>query len=256
MKKTKKIESKKNIFSVYGLNGTRNILNAKTIEILFIDLMIDSKADKSNEILNKIQKIKSKIRRYSKQHFLKKYKSKRTQGIVIYFRGNFIKNLPNYLNFSNKFCLLALDNLEDPQNLGQVIRTSECAGIDGIIIPANKAVQLTESVLQVSQGAFLHVPIFICKNLKYEITKFKRKGLFIIGFENSIKAQSWYEINFCKPTLIVIGSEGFGIRKEILNICNIKATIPMSGKINSLNVSSATSAILFERQRQLSKINL
>tara|TARA_B100000029_G_scaffold20952_3_gene21229 strand:- start:4852 stop:5619 length:768 start_codon:yes stop_codon:yes gene_type:complete len=255
MNKTKKILPKNNIFSIYGLNGTKNILNQKKIKIIFVDLMIGGKAEKSNKIINKIQKIKSKIRRLPKQQFLKKYKSKRTQGIVIHFKGNFVTSLPNFSKFSNKFCLLTLDNLEDPQNLGQIIRTSECAGIDGIIIPSNKSVQLTESVFQVSQGAFLNIPIFICKNLKNEIIKLKQKGLFIVGLENSIKALPWYEINFLKPTLIVIGSEGFGIRKEILNICNIKATIPMSGKINSLNVGSAASAILFERQRQLLKIN-
>ena len=147
--------------------------------------------------------------------------------------------------------MLLLDRITDPQNLGQIIRTAECANITGLLLPEHQSVKLTDSVLQVSQGAFVHLPIFRCGNLHQQLREFKNDNFWIIGVENSIKACSWYELDFKRKVVIVMGSEGKGIRPIIVKTCDELITIPMKGRLNSLNVSSATAAILFERQRQL-----
>ena len=147
-----------------------------------------------------------------------------------------------------------VDNLEDPQNLGQIIRTAECANITGFLLPEHQSVQLTDAVLQVSQGAFVHLPIFHCGNLHQKLQALKKEGFWIIGVENSVKAMSWHELDYKRKMVLVMGSEGKGIRPLIIKACDELITIPMQGKLNSLNVSSATSAILFERLRQLSLI--
>ena len=105
-----------------------------------------------------------------------------------------------------------------------------------------------------SQGAFVHLPIFQCGNLHQKLRTLKKEGFWIIGVENSVKAMSWYEMDYKRKLVLVMGSEGKGIRPVILKTCDELLTIPMHGKLNSLNVSSATSAILFERLRQLSRI--
>ena len=148
---------------------------------------------------------------------------------------------------------LVIDNIEDPQNLGQIIRTAECANISGLLLPEHQSVQLTDAVLQVSQGAFIHLPIYKCGNLHHYLRTLKKEGFWIIGVENSIKSKNWYELNYKRKLVLVLGSEGKGIRPIIIKTCDELITIPMKGNINSLNVSSATSVILFERQRQLSK---
>ena len=96
--------------------------------------------------------------------------------------------------------------------------------------------------------------IFIENNLTNTIKYLKSKGFWIVGLENSINAQHWYEIDYKGKVVIVLGSEGRGIRKLVKESCDFLATIPMEGKTNSLNVSAALSAILFERHRQILKI--
>ena len=144
--------------------------------------------------------------------------------------------------------------MEDPQNLGQIIRTAECAKISGILLPKHQSVQLTDSVLQVSQGAFVHLPIYRCGNLHQQLRILKKEGFWVIGVENSVNTLSWYELDYKRKLVLVMGSEGKGIRPVIIKTCDELITIPMHGKLNSLNVSSATSIILFERIRQLSPL--
>jgi 23S rRNA (guanosine2251-2'-O)-methyltransferase len=146
---------------------------------------------------------------------------------------------------------MAMDNVEDPQNLGQIIRTAECAGLDGILIPEHGNVQITNSVLQVSQGAFMHLPLYTCGNLHQQLRNLKSQGFWIVGVENSIQAKDWYDLDYKRKIVIVMGSEGKGIRPVIINICDEVLTIPMQGKVNSLNVSAAVSVVLFERHRQM-----
>ena len=118
------------------------------------------------------------------------------KGIVISFTGykpyNFIKYNEDTLNQ----CYIIIDQMSDPQNLGQIIRTSECAGIDGIILPQHGSVHITDTVLQVSQGAFIHSKIFIVNNLTQMIKEMQDNGFWIVGVENSIDAKNWHQIDF------------------------------------------------------------
>ena len=247
-------KKKQGIYHIHGLNGCSNIIQEKKLNIIRIDLMVGGNAEKKKWI-NNLKEIKSyQIHRMPKDQFLKKYPGKRTQGIVISFRGEIMKKVPSFTTLDNNKCILVIDNLEDPQNLGQIIRTAECANITGLLLPEHQSVQLTDAVLQVSQGAFVHLPIFRCGNLHQELRTLKKEGFWIIGVENSVKAMSWHQLDYKRKLVLVMGSEGKGIRPVILKVCDELITIPMHGKLNSLNVSSATSAILFERLRQLSHL--
>ncbi|MGY8751797.1 MAG: TrmH family RNA methyltransferase, partial [Fidelibacterota bacterium] len=106
--------------------------------------------------------------------------------------------------------------------------------------------------IQVSQGAFTQIPIYQVSNLHQTITNLKDEDFWVIAMENSLKAKEWYKIDYSGKILIIIGSEGRGIKKLLLEKSDFKATIPMEGKTNSLNVSAAVSAVIFERLRQIS----
>jgi len=147
---------------------------------------------------------------------------------------------------------LVLDRIEDPQNLGQIIRTSVCAGVDAIMIPKHDSCKITDTVIQVSQGAFSEVPIYQVSNLNQSLEQLKGDGYWTVALENSLNAKDWHKIDYKGKIAIVVGSEGRGIKKIILDNCDFQTTIPMQGNINSLNVSAAVSAVLFERLRQLS----
>ncbi len=248
MKKNKKIFSPNMVF---GINGCLNVFKAKKLEIISIHLMIDSNADKNKLINQYCKKNPEKIHKIHKKDFLNRYSKLRTQGIVVLFTGKLYKEIPNFSKVKSKQCLLILDNIEDPQNFGQIIRTAECAGVDGIVIPENNSVDLTNTAIQISQGAFVHIPIYKCININRTIDDLKKQGFWIVGFENSINARDWYDLDYNEKIVLIFGSEGRGIRKKTIDRCDFLATIPMQGNISSLNVSASISAVVFERLRQI-----
>jgi len=238
-----------NIHTLIGINNAISILKCSLFSIINIDLMLNSKAEKNDE-LQKLIKNKN-VNEIKKNQFFQKYPEGRTQGIGITFSGNIVRQkIPNFTKEKN-VCILVLDQIEDPQNFGQIIRTAECGGVDGIVFPRHHSVSITDTVLQVSQGAFTNMPLYEVTNLRNEFKKLKDSDFWIVGVENSIDAKSWYDIEYSGRIVIVLGSEGKGIRKMVLEECDFHATIPMQGEVNSLNVSAAASAILFERIRQL-----
>jgi 23S rRNA (guanosine2251-2'-O)-methyltransferase len=242
-----------NIYSIHGINNCMSLLNSSlniNIESITVNKSIKSLQFKAlNEILNNK---KYNISYLDGNTFSNKYIHKHTQGIVINFSYDFYLDLFSKSDFLKNECLLMLDQINDPQNLGQIIRTSECAGINGIILPENNSVKITNTVLQVSQGAFVSTKIYMQTNLRSTIDYLKSKGFWIVGIENGVDAKQWYELDYSGKIVFILGSEGKGIRQLIKKNCDFLATIKMNGTIDSLNVSAATSVILFERQRQLS----
>ena len=238
-------------YRVYGLNGAQEVLNANHYPINCIDIKSSSPAEKDQKISRLLENYKSKVNILNADTFAIKYNDLRTQGIVVSFDGQIKKQLPQFKD-DKDIALLLGDQITDPQNLGQIIRTAECSGIDGLIIPDRGSAQITDSVLQVSQGAFISLPIYSCGNVQQTLQQFKNEGFWIIGIENDSNGKIWHEIDYSGKVIIVVGSEGKGIRQLVKHNCDFMATIPMKGKINSLNVSAAVSAILFERQRQIS----
>jgi 23S rRNA (guanosine2251-2'-O)-methyltransferase len=209
-------------------------------------------AEKDAHIKDLLKNNDLNVNRMERAAFSLKYPKKRTQGIVIIFRKKPTAALPSLSSIEGDFCILALDRVEDPQNLGQIIRTAECAGIDGILITRYGSSGVTEAVLQVSQGAFCHLPVYESVNLNQALAKLKKAGFWIVGVENGIAAaQDWHSIDLTGKIVLVLGSEGKGIRRLILDSCDFIASIPMQGAIDSMNVSAAASAIVFERLRQL-----
>jgi len=240
-------------YTVYGLNGVKSILESGRYSINKIILSDNFDLNKFSykNLLNK--KYANKLLILNKNEFQNKYENLRTQGIVITFSYKLSSDFPIDIEKINDGCYVILDSIKDPQNLGQIIRTSECAGADGIIIPERRSVNITSTVLQVSQGAFCNLNIIISKNIKYLINELKENDYWVIGIENSINSKNWYEIDMKGKVAFVFGSEGEGMRPLIRKYCDHMATIPMVGTINSLNISATVSAILFERNRQILK---
>ena len=238
-------------YRIYGLNGAQEVLRSGHYSINHIDIKSRSAAEKHQVISRLLKNHKSKVNIIDSKKFGIKYNDFRTQGIVVSFEGQIKKQLPQF-NEDKDIGLLLCDQITDPQNLGQIIRTAECSGIDGLIIPDRGNAQITNSVLQVSQGAFASLPIYSCGNVQQTLKRLKDEGFWIIGVENDSNGKIWHEIDYSGKIVIVFGSEGKGIRQLVKYNCDYIATIPMQGKINSINVSAAVSAILFERQRQIS----
>ena len=138
--------------------------------------------------------------------------------------------------------IVMLDHLEDPHNFGAIIRTCEALGIDGIIIPNDRAVGITGTVIKTSAGAITYTTIVRVPNLANTIEKLKKNGFWIVGTD--MQGENYTKIDYNMPTCLVIGNEGKGMSKIIKDNCDFVATIPMTGQINSLNASVSCGIIL------------
>lgn len=144
---------------------------------------------------------------------------------------------------------IILDCIEDPRNFGAILRVADAAGIHGIVIQSHRSVTLGSEVAKVSAGAVEYVPVSMVANIKHAIYEMKKKGITIVGTEAGAEKIAW-DLNFKVPLAIVIGSEGRGLRKTVSKSCDVLASLPMQGKINSLNVSVAAGIFAFEILRQ------
>ena len=238
-------------FLIYGLNNAKALLSSKKYKIISVNILLDSIASKDKSLIKKISSLNLDIQYLNKNQYNMKYNFKHTQGIVMEFDGDILQEFDIIDKTKNNTCYIIIDKINDPQNLGQIIRTCECSGIDGIILPRHGSVHITNTVLQVSQGAFININLFVVTNITNTILKLKEEGFWITGIENSINGKKWHEVDYTGKVGIVFGSEGKGISRLVLKSCDFLSTIPMLGKTNSLNVSSAISTIVFERQRQI-----
>jgi 23S rRNA (guanosine2251-2'-O)-methyltransferase len=150
--------------------------------------------------------------------------------------------------------ILILDEIEDPHNLGSILRTADCTGVHGVIIPKRRSVGLTAAVAKTSAGAIEYVPVAKVTNIAQTIDSLKKKGVWIAGADGDAKI-TVYQNDLTIPLAIVIGNEGSGIGRLIKEKCDFLFKLPMFGRINSLNASVAASVLLYEvvRQRHIKK---
>lgn len=165
-----------------------------------------------------------------------------TQGIVLDIDYEY-SNLDEIINKENPLIVI-LDHLEDPHNLGAIIRTCEAAGVDGIIIPENRSVSVNSTVVHTSAGSIFNTKIVKVVNLRQTILKLKKLGFWFIGTD--MEGTNYRDVNYNGKTAIIIGSEGFGMSRIISEECDFKVSIKMNGKINSLNASVAAGIIIYE----------
>jgi 23S rRNA (guanosine2251-2'-O)-methyltransferase len=145
---------------------------------------------------------------------------------------------------------LVLDLIQDPQNLGTLLRTAEAVGSNGIIIAEDRAAGITPAVVNASSGATEHLPVARVTNIARTLEKLKEANVWVIGLEDAPGAQDYTAVDLRGALAIVVGSEGQGIRRLVRETCDILVKLPMAGKITSLNAAVAGSIVLYETLRQ------
>ena len=177
-----------------------------------------------------------------------------TQGVVAivssrrqYAQIDTILNIPrgrNEIGF-----LLILDEIEDPQNLGALVRTAECAGVHGVVVPKHHSASITSTVAKASAGAIEHIAIAEVTNIVTVIESLKAQKYWIVGLD--VAGKSLYtDMDYTAPTAIIVGNEGRGIRRLVKEHCDFLVKIPLHGKIASLNASVAGALVMFEAAKQ------
>jgi 23S rRNA (guanosine2251-2'-O)-methyltransferase len=148
--------------------------------------------------------------------------------------------------------LVLLDGVEDPHNLGAIIRTAHAAGADAVIVPERRAAPLTETVARASAGAIEYLPLVRITNISQTLEKLKRQGFWIYGLDER-GTEVYDRVEYATPTAFVLGGEGKGLHHGVQKHCDVLVRIPMAGEVSSLNVSVAAGVVLFEWRRQAAK---
>ena len=193
--------------------------------------------------------IKNKIEyKVVENSFLNKLVDGNHQGVVLEIEGY------SYVTVDEIICesklkypfIVMLDGLEDPHNLGAILRTCDASGVDGVIVGKNRSVRLNSTVAKVSTGAIEYVKVAEVTNLTNTIKYLKTKGYWIVGAEACEKSVLYTDIKYDMPVCLVIGSEGKGISRLVSENCDFLVKIPMVGHVNSLNASVSCSILIYE----------
>jgi 23S rRNA (guanosine2251-2'-O)-methyltransferase len=145
--------------------------------------------------------------------------------------------------------VVLLDGVEDPHNLGAIVRTAHAAGAGGIVIPERRAASLTDVAAKAAAGALEHLPVARVANLNRALEELKRRGFWIYGLDER-GTVDYDQVDFASPTALVLGGEGKGLHEQVRQHCDVLVRIPMAGHISSLNVSVAAGVVLFEWARR------
>jgi RNA methyltransferase, trmH family, group 3 len=238
---------------IYGKNSVLEALIAGNREI---NKILISKNIHSDVKINKIKELAQKngvVFQFVAKEKFQPYAEFNHQGIIAQISPIEYQDLDEFIQTHGKnqlASLVILDGVEDSHNLGAIIRTCVCAGVDGIIIPSRRNVQVNSIVEKTSAGAINHIPIIKVNSLVNAVQKLKDNNWWIIATDASAK-DNYYDVRYDDMNFaIIMGAEHAGVSKSLLKASDFIVKIPMQNSFNSLNVSNALSAIIFETLRQ------
>lgn len=223
---------------ISGRNSVNEIIkkNIKIKKAFVYDKFTDQ------NIISELEERQISIRLVDKKH-LDKLVTKNHQGIIVEVDDYKYSTLDEIINQPTSLVVI-LDHLEDPHNLGAIIRTCEAFNVTGIIIPKDRSVEVNDTVIRVSAGAAYSIKITQVTNIVMTIKELQKKGFWVVGTD--MHGDDVSTIDYKGNTAIVIGNEGSGMARLVKESCDFIAEIPMEGKINSLNASVAAGIVIFE----------
>ncbi|HEX9265668.1 MAG TPA: 23S rRNA (guanosine(2251)-2'-O)-methyltransferase RlmB [Candidatus Binatia bacterium] len=239
--------------SVFGVNPVLEKLRASAKDIL--EILISESSDRGalRQISQEAARLKLRVTAVPRAVLDRLAGGQRHQGVVAKIEAYrylpFEALLEKISGSLNSEWILILDSLTDPRNFGALLRAAEAVGIRYIIIPKDRSVQVTPLVVKASAGAVYHVNVIKATNLRRVILELKRRGFWIVGL-NEASQECVYDKTFPSRLAIILGSEGKGVRPVNLQECDFLVSIPMLGKVESLNVAVAGAVFLYELFRQ------
>lgn len=238
---------------IYGINPVQEALKASKRKCYKIVVEEGKTPPRIRAILELGRALGVRVETLSRPLFKQKFQSFPHQGVIGYFAAKETLELSELVRQAFQAdpqpTLAFLDEIQDPHNLGAIIRSAEVLGIQGIVIPKHRSVPLNETVAKCSAGAVESVPIAWVTNLAQALEELKKSGFWIVGVDmGGEKACCRFDFNM--PVALVIGGEGKGIRQGLKKACDFTVFIPMKGALGSLNASTASAVIFYEILRQ------
>lgn len=250
--KDNKVEKEQYQDQVEGRNAVLELIESgKDINKIYIEK--GEKQGSINKIIAKANERKILVTEIDKQKFRQMSQTPNAQGIIAIVPPFDYCDVYDIIDLAKKRnedpFILILDGIEDPHNLGSIIRTAETAGVHGIIIPKRRAASVNSTVNKVSAGAVEHMKIARVNNINETINTLKKEGIWICGTDMDTN-KYYYNQDLTGPLAIVIGSEGFGMSRLVKENCDFLIKIPMKGKITSLNASVSAGIVVYEAVKQ------
>jgi 23S rRNA (guanosine2251-2'-O)-methyltransferase len=236
---------------IYGLLPVLEALKAENRRIDKVMIADGAKEKRLSEIID-LCRSRSIAFNWVPRETLAKYLDSGTnhQGVLAFTAAaDYVDTDAIFENAGVTPLILILDGVEDPRNLGAILRVAECAAVDGVVIPERRAVGLTDTVAKSSAGAIEYVKVTKVGNLNRFIETLKERNVWVIGTSTDAEME-YCDWDWTRPSALVLGGEGSGLHRLVAENCDALVKIPMYGKIDSLNVSVAAGVILFEAKRQ------
>ncbi|MBC8162050.1 MAG: 23S rRNA (guanosine(2251)-2'-O)-methyltransferase RlmB [Roseiflexaceae bacterium] len=243
---------------LYGRNAVREALRAQRRSI---KRLIISSGAQENTVLVEIAKLAEgagvPIERIERQALDKQLRDANHQGVALECGPYPYVELDDCLKLAEtrgqQIFLLLLDHLQDPQNIGTLLRTAEAVGVHGVIMPGRRAAEITPAVVNASAGATEHLHIAIVTNLAQTIDEVQKQGVWVVGADEDERSQLYDQVDMDMPLALVIGAEGTGLARLTREKCDFIVKLPMVGQIESLNAAVAGSILLYSGWRARAK---
>ena len=238
---------------IYGINSVGEALKARGRAFEWIGVAKERHDLRMQRVIEECRRQGVVVRFLSRLELDRMAGNNGHQGIVAVTSAKHYADLDDVLaaKRGDYSLVVVLDGVEDPHNLGAILRTADASGADGVVIPERRAAGVTETVAKVSAGASEHLPIAKVTNIARTVEELKAKNLWTIGLDER-GPQTYDSLDYKMDCAVVLGAEGKGVHDLVLKKCDFVVSIPMLGKVPSLNVSVAAGVILYEivRQRQ------
>jgi 23S rRNA (guanosine2251-2'-O)-methyltransferase len=236
---------------IYGINAVAEALKARGKSFEWVGVAKERHDLRLQRVIDECRKNSVAVRFLGRAELDRMAGNNAHQGVVAITSGKQYNELEDLLaEKRGKYSLLVLlDGIEDPHNLGAVLRTADAAGADGVVIPERRAVGVTPTVTKASAGASEHLPIAKVTNIARTVDELKEKNIWIVGLDER-GSKEYDSIDYKMDCGIVLGAEGKGVHDLVKKKCDFLVSIPMLGKMSSLNVSVAAGVMLYEIVRQ------
>jgi 23S rRNA (guanosine2251-2'-O)-methyltransferase len=233
---------------IYGINAVLEALRAGRVQELRIAARDDARV---RQVMDEASQRQVRVRHVTRDVLDVDAAGANHQGVVADLRSREPASLADLARTTadQPPLIVILDGVEDPQNVGAIIRSVDAAGGSGVVRQTRRAAPLTGSVAKASAGAVHHVPVADVVNIARAIEELKEFGVWSVALDAEAETP-YYGLDLTVPIALVVGAEGHGLRRLVRERCDFVAAIPMAGRVSSLNVSAATAVVLFEAVRQ------
>ena len=236
---------------IYGIHAVEEVLKSRGRALEYVAVARDRSDAKLQRIIDACRANGVHLRFEAREQLTRLAKAQTHQGVIAVVAEKKYEDVDDILSRrrgAHAF-VVVLDGVEDPHNLGAILRTADAAGADGVVIPERRAVGVNATVAKASAGASEHVPVARVTNINRTLEELKAKNIWVVGLDERGK-QNYDELDYNMDCAIVLGAEGHGLHELVHKKCDFLISIPMLGKVPSLNVSVAAAVVMYEVARQ------